>query len=479
MIDTLGEVTEADLRRELGYEGTDLIASLAGTDLLQERGILIIDGYDAARNERTQKNALELIRRARQELRGKWNVAVSVRTYDARKSPELLDLFGKGTLDSGPTDPAIPCRHFVIPALDDQDFDQLRTTSPELSKILDTATGDFKILLRTPFHLWLLEKLLPDLGDLEQLVPIRSEVQLLRLFWQRGVADGSRGIDREVILRRILKEMVAARSLSVIRTEVYDAALNNSWQDLLSREVLVETSSSAQRVRFRHNILFDYAVSILLLDDQPDSLLRFLAEDRSRQLFLRPSLVYFFARLWHGDRKAFWSNYHGVLASPEASVRVLGQLLPPTVVVQEARVLQDLTPLLKTLKTDATHGPEAILRLVRAMQAWNVRCSALWLDFFAELVLDLRWVFAWDFGYIIFGFFEEIKRAPSDASFNRVGTIARDASMDLGREEQDQGIAVGRDRGAIRYPPCGPDLPDRPGGLAAVTGTDTGRHSRT
>src|SRR5437764_12965521 len=90
MIDTLGELTEADLRRELGYEGTDLIASLAGTDLFEQTGILIIDGYDAARNERTQKNALELIRRARQELRGKWNVAVSVRTYDARKSPELL-----------------------------------------------------------------------------------------------------------------------------------------------------------------------------------------------------------------------------------------------------------------------------------------------------------------------------------------------------------------------------------------------------
>jgi hypothetical protein len=425
MIDTLGEVTEADLRHELGYEGTDLIASLAGTDLFEEIGILIIDGYDAARNERSQKNALELIRRARQELRGKWNVAVSVRTYDARKSPELLDLFGKGVVDSGPTDPAIPCRHFLIPALDDQDLNQLRTASPELSKVLDAATGDFKILLRTPFNLWLLEKLLPALGDLEQLVPIRSEVQLLRLFWQRRVADGSRGIDREVILRRILKEMVAARSLSVIRTEVYDAALNNSWQDLLSREVLVETSSSAQRVRFRHNILFDYAVSILLLDDQPDSLLRFLAEDRSRQLFLRPSLVYFFARLWHGDRAAFWSNYHGVLASPEASIRLLGQLLPPTVVVQEARGLQDLTPLLETLKTDATHGSEAILRLVRAMQAWNVRCSPLWLDFFAELVLHLRWVFAWDFGYIVFGFFEEIKRAPSDASFNRIGTIAR------------------------------------------------------
>ena len=70
----------------------------------------------------------------------------------------------------------------------------------------------------------------------------------------------------------------------------------------------MEAASSAQRVRFRHNILFDYAVSVLVLDDQPDSLLRFLAEDRSRQLFLRPSLVYFFARLWHEERDAFWTT---------------------------------------------------------------------------------------------------------------------------------------------------------------------------
>jgi hypothetical protein len=425
MIETLGELTEADIRRELGYEGTDLIASLDETNLREAKGILIIDGYDAARNERTQRNALELIRRARQDLRGKWNVAVSVRSYDARKSPELLDLFGKGPADSTPTDPTIPCRHFIIPALDDWDLDQLRIASPELSKVLDTATGDFKVLLRTPFHLWLMEKLLPNLGDLDQLVPIRSEVQLLRLFWQRRVADGSNGIDREVMLGRVLKEMVAARSLSVMRAEVYDAALNNSWQDLLSREVLVETSSSAQRVRFRHNILFDYAVSILLLDDQPVSLLRFLAEDRSRQLFLRPSLVYFFARLWHGDREIFWSNYRTLLASPDASVRLLGQLLPPTVAVQEGRDLQDLMPLLEMLKTDPTHGQEGILRLLRAIQAWKVRCSSLWLDFFAELARHLHWVFAWDFGNILQGFFEEIRRAPSDASFTRVGAIAR------------------------------------------------------
>ena len=425
MIDTLGEVTEAELREELGYGGTDLIASLAATARHEEKGLLIIDGYDAARNERTQKNALELIRRARLELRDSWNVIVSVRTYDARKSPELLDLFGQGGGGAGRSDPGIPCRHFVIPEFDDQELGQLRSTSPDLSTILDTATGEFKSLLRTPFHLWLLEKLLPGLGNLEQLAQIRSEVQLLRLFWQRRVADGPRAFDREAILHRLVKEMVAHRSLSVSRANVYDPQLGDSWLDLLSREVLVEAASSAQRVRFRHNILFDYAVSVLVLDDQPDSLLRFLAEDRSRQLFLRPSLVYFFARLWHEGRDAFWTNYHSVLGSPEASVRLVGHLLPPTVVVQEARVIEDLTPLLNTLRTNVTQGPEAILRLLRAIQAWNTPCGVLWLDFFAQVVPHLQWSFAWDLGLIAFRFLEEMKTRPSTQNFSQLGSIAR------------------------------------------------------
>src|ERR1019366_6740183 len=147
-----------------------------------------------------------------------------------------------------------------------------------------------------------------------------------------------------IILSRLVNAMIADRSLSVIRSDAYDSALGDSWRALLSREVLVATRPSERRVRFRHNILFDYAVSVLALDDQPDSLLSFLAEDRSRQLFLRPSLVYFFARLWHEDRQAFWANYHAVLASSVASVRLLGQLLPTTVVVQEARVIEDLSP---------------------------------------------------------------------------------------------------------------------------------------
>ena len=425
MIDLLGEVTEASLREELGYEGSDLIASLAEMRRADQKGLLIIDGYDAARNERTQKNTLELIRRARLELKDTWNVVVSVRTYDAKKSHELLDLFGRGSAEPRPAEPGIPCRHFVVPEFDDQELGQLRDTSRELSTILDAATGEFRSLLRTPFHLWLLEKLLPGLGALDQLAQITSEVQLLRLFWQRRVSDGVQGLDREAILHRLVGEMIADRSLSVLRASTYDSALRDSWLDLLSKEVLVETSSSGQRVRFRHNILFDYAVSILALDDQPGSLLRFLAEDRSRQLFLRPSLVYFFARLWHEDRQAFWSNYHGVLASPEASIRLLGQLVPPTVVVQEARVVEDLAPLLNTLKTGVTEGPEAILRLLRAIQAWNIPCRIIWLDCLAQIVPHLHWTFAWELGLVTTRFLGETRALPPAEDFGQLGHIAR------------------------------------------------------
>ena len=43
---------------------------------------------------RRDKRFLNLIRRAIHALKDSWNVVVTVRTYDAMKSQELLDLFG-------------------------------------------------------------------------------------------------------------------------------------------------------------------------------------------------------------------------------------------------------------------------------------------------------------------------------------------------------------------------------------------------
>ena len=62
-IDQLGDGTDENLQRELSYEG-DLIEKLKSVPVSDQKGILLFDAFDAARNEETRKHFLRLIRRA-------------------------------------------------------------------------------------------------------------------------------------------------------------------------------------------------------------------------------------------------------------------------------------------------------------------------------------------------------------------------------------------------------------------------------
>ena len=130
-IDKLGEGTDETLQRELSYEG-DLIEKLKSVPVSDKKAILLFDAFDAARSEQARKHFLRLIRRSIQELK-QWNVVVTVRTYDAKKSQELLDLFGN--LDNNDLtqyhSKGILCRHFTIPPLNEEEirqaFDQINS----------------------------------------------------------------------------------------------------------------------------------------------------------------------------------------------------------------------------------------------------------------------------------------------------------------------------------------------------------------
>src|SRR5438874_1256478 len=99
-----------------------------------------------------------------------------------------------------------------------------------------------------------------------------------------------------------------------------------------------------------HNILFDYAVSILLLDEEPSGAFAFLMEDQSRQLFLRPSVDYYFTRLWHSDLPRFWSVLWYMLRPPGANTSIMLGLIPATVMAREGTRIEEFAPLLTRLQ---------------------------------------------------------------------------------------------------------------------------------
>src|SRR5205807_4915006 len=129
------------------------------------------------------------------------------------------------------------------------------------------------------------------------------------------VTDGRLGEERRVLLSKVTREMVRSQSLSVRTDQVYEIGAIESWNSLMTSEVLVYSPDTDQRVTFGHNILFDYAVSVLVMEDDADGLIDFLSQDPSRPLFLRPSLSFYFTRLWHATPQLFWQIFWRLLPS--------------------------------------------------------------------------------------------------------------------------------------------------------------------
>ena len=432
-IDQLGDGTDETLRRELLHEG-DLIEYLKSIPMSNKKAVLLFDAFDAARDEQTRRNFLLLIRRAIQELKGLWNVVVTVRTYDAMKSQELLKLFGTpNDIDLNQYhNKDILCRHFAIPPFNPNEILQTLDQIGCSEKTYKESSPDFKNILAKPFNLWLLEKILKNLPneELDALSQIRSEVQLLDRFWQQRIENEN----SERVLRRISHRMVKELSLTVKVDDIYDDVdLDNpvrktAWDKLQSDEILVKVSSTGQRIAFSHNILFDYAISVLLIDDKPQELEKFIRDDLSRPLFLRPSLTYFFTRLWYYDSESFWKVFWHIFPSNQTvHLRLVARLIPTSVLANEAHKIEQLTPLLEKLRNDKKKEitNEAITRLLQALQTLQIKRDALWIDFFDQISLHLHEGFAWDLANLTSVILERVSESENSEIVDACGRIGR------------------------------------------------------
>lgn len=426
-IDKLGVDSEASLKSEIGIKD-DFINYLDNQNTTQGIGVLIIDAFDAARSEVAQKFYLSLIRRVINKLKGRWNVIVSVRTYDARKSEDLQDLFPRG-IDNLPSKEFqmedIHCRHFFIPKLNDDEVQEATISIPHLDGFYKRGSAEFRELLRVPFNLWLLEKLLSLNPNISELSVVNSEVQLLGLFWKQRVTDGVQNDDKRAVLSRVVGRMVEQCSLSVRKDEVYDIGASAVWSALLSEEILSERTTTAQRVTFSHNILFDYAVSVLLIEDEPENAIKFIIEDLSRPLFLRPSLNYHFTRLWYDAPDLFWKSFLYFLPSSITHLRLFARLIPTTVIAYEARRIEQLQPILNLLYEKQPIANEAILRLLQSLRALQVVRDKLWVCFFDSIAGYLQPDFAWDLVILTSEILERAQESENKEVIKSCGQISR------------------------------------------------------
>ena len=396
-IDKLGATSEAELMDELGIRNT-FAQYLASEQRHSPQPVLVIDAFDAARSELAQRFVLGLVRRVQEQLDDHWRLIVSVRSYDAKHSVTLQSFFPRPADSQIPPDyqdPEIPCRHFAVPLLSPLEVQTAVASIAGFSAIYEVSRADFRALMRVPFNIWLAESLLATAATASDLSMVASESQLLGLFWAHRVTSGPHAAERTAVLSRVTARMVEEHALTAAISEVYPFHAKMQWDALLSVELLEEVQPQRQRIAFSHNILFDYAVSALLIARDPANACRFFEDDPSRPLFLRPSLDYFFTGLWDSSPEEFWNLVWYMLRASGAHVRVYARLVPAMAIAREARSPGHLAPLLRRVHD---RGPGASTFLCHVFQAvrglFKGQRDELWAEVGRQAAVDIQPQFA-------------------------------------------------------------------------------------
>ena len=354
-------LSAADLEAtSLGALRTELDLSFHVHDLLEHwhsnrPGILVIDGFDAARSQNAATMLRELMRLAASNSR--WRILVSVRKFDLRHSTELQRQFlGKPELEYA--DPEFTnVRHISVPMLNGSEIEQVQKQSTELAELLSQASPDLRMLLHTPFHLRLAGELLNDGIAPSSLSPIHTQIELLDRYWavRVGSSDGMADA-RETVLRRAVDGMIRKEALRVDKQEVIaqDPAASPALRGILKNHVLVEwqrnvTSRAEPAIlSFAHHVLFDYAAS-RMLRGMPETLVARLEGEPDLILSIHPSINLHFQYLWEQSqhREEFWET--AILLGSSSNVSVVGKLIAATVAAEMANQLSDLEPLIQDL----------------------------------------------------------------------------------------------------------------------------------
>jgi len=426
-IDKFDVENASDLEEIFHYKG-DFIEGLAGREEVQHnKGFFIIDSYDSAKSEKSKKFYLNLIRRAIIELKDTWQIIVSVRTFDAKKSQTLLELFRKAPEEkiSQNQNLEILCRHFLIPQLTDIELSDALSKTLSPSEITLDPSTEIWDLLKTPFNFWLLEQIVPFNQSIKEIQKICSQVELLDFYWKARVHNTPLWEEKEILLKNATQKMVESKKLFVKIESIYQSDKKEAWNKLLSDQILVETLESNQKFSFSHNILFDYAVSILLLDESEGSFFSFISEDISRQLFLRPSLDFYFTRLWNSNFEQFWKIFWIILHSPEINLNILLRLTTINVLINEIKNVNDFNPIFSELKKGNPQGVKATLYVLQSLEIQDLKNDKTWLEFLEKVSVYQNRDFVWNFAWLLSKIIDNAKKEENVETLQYSGKIGR------------------------------------------------------
>lgn len=356
-------------------------------------GVIIFDGFDSARDDLVRDNFLKTIEKLLANLKT-WKTIVSIRQFDADRNKILLDMFPPRD-EHQFSNKKLSCRNFFIPELEPVEVKEAVGGFSSISlDIYDGFSLKFKEILRIPFYLWLLERVIQS-SETEQFSPIRSEVQLLDLFWKKKITKTT---SKEIFLSKITSLMVKSRKLS-LKIDSLDFQYDKSDLDeLFQHGIIKKTSLFKSQIAFSHNVLFDYAVAKYSLSQDANEFLNFFIENKVASIFLMPSIQYYFNALWWFDRESFWKNLGIFLSSKEPSIGIMVKAIPFKVIIEESQSIDDVKPILNIEIGVRTNALRFLLFGLNVFNAFKIEDKLLVAKIYKMISSTISKEYAWNLG---------------------------------------------------------------------------------
>lgn len=275
-----------------------------------EPATLVLDGLDAHRGGASW--LADLVG----ELQGsRWRVIATIRQFELTHSYRWRQLFRGNPIGPAAIMPALSqVRHLVIPNFNRDELATVATASPSVGTLLDAGGDQLRELLANPFTLSLAADLVGQV-PIEQLAALRTQVQALVTYWQVRVLEGAGSYARSEAVRQLVEHMTAARSLEVIPGGGLSGVDLDAVEQLVSSGVLQEVDDgrlvvTSKPIRFRHHVVFDFALAASLRGQHASRLPQVLTADPEFVVFGRPAIDFHLADLWlaEADHGSFWDT---------------------------------------------------------------------------------------------------------------------------------------------------------------------------
>lgn len=367
-----------ELKNEIGLKHSliEILKNISTNSI----NYLILDALDASRGGLAEAVYRKLILDMFSVQN--WIIVASVRTFDLELGIEWRKLFKGKIPNLNYSDKKFGniC-HVKVPLLEPAELDEVQKQSPLLKSALKAGGNKIAPLAKNLFNLSLICDLIKNGAGPESLGGVDTRAELISRYWEERVEYI--GLQGRIHAKMFVDQLLSDRNLDVIETKIPSTAAIDIEKLLLNG---VLKRGQTNRIGFRHHVLFDYAVSKLILEPSVENSISILSSGADNGILLAPSLEYWLAELQKNNTiDVYWKSVALILSNDKTDPIIKVEI--GRISVMNVSSVNNLKYLARLLSDRDNSYKKAIFHFAGTISTFGIDKSkiGIWSSFVANL----------------------------------------------------------------------------------------------